>query len=138
MSTEAMRPEIGQWYSRSDKGELFQVVGRDETSRSIEIQTIDGEIDEIEPDEWTALPLERAAAPEDWTAPIDDVETDDLGYSETAMSEADWTEPLQSVKAENGEPWEALESDEERDTLDEGVPAEPFIAEVPEASPRLR
>jgi hypothetical protein len=104
-------PEIGQWYARTDKGELFRVVARDDKSRTIEIQYFDGDLDEIDAETWGMLPLERSAPPEDWTAPIDDVETDDLDYTETQMSPTDWTQPLQPI-ARAGEAWE--------DTQEEG------------------
>jgi hypothetical protein len=46
------------------------------------------------------LPLEQVEAPEDWTAPLDDVEIDDLGYSETDMTTGDWTRSLQPIAKE--------------------------------------
>ncbi len=138
MNNESVgRPEIGQWYARADKGELFQVVGRDDESRTIEIQTYDGEVDEIDSETWRTLPLERTDPPEDWTAPMDDVEQDDLGYSETDMKPADWSQPLQPVRTER-ESWEEAEPEEERDVLGEGTPAEPFSADIPEANRRSR
>ena len=96
--------QVGQWYARWDKGEIFQVIGIDEESRTIEIQTFDGDLDEIEKDAWAGLPLALAAQPEDWTGPVDDVERDDLGYSETDMTGADWSEPLQQLRADREEP----------------------------------
>jgi Family of unknown function (DUF6763) len=95
MNTGVGRARVGQWYLRWDKGEIFQVTGYDEASGTIEIQSFDGDLDEIEEDSWKQLPLGLAEPPEDWTGPVDDVERDDLGYSETDMRGADWTEPLQ-------------------------------------------
>jgi hypothetical protein len=95
---------IGQWYASADKGEIFHVVGFDEDSQTIGIQTFDGDLDEIDRDAWSALPLALAAPPEDWTGPVDDVERDDLGYSETDMTGADWSEPLRQLRAEGEEP----------------------------------
>ena len=100
----AGRAQVGQWYARRDKGETFQVIGVDEASRTVEIQAFDGDLDEIDEDTWAALPLALAAQPEDWTGPVDDVERDDLGYSETEMTGADWSEPLQQLRAEREEP----------------------------------
>lgn len=40
----------------------------------------------IDAETWALLPLERVEPPEDVTAPVDDIETDDLGYSETGMT----------------------------------------------------
>lgn len=132
MNSYVGRPEIGAWYARLDKGEAFRVVGFDDRSRTIEIQSFDGDIDEIAEDAWQTLPLERSEPPEDWTGPIDDVEADDLGYSETAMAAADWTRPLQPLKTES-EPWEDAEPEDERDALGEGSPSEPLSADLPEA-----
>ncbi|RPI60795.1 MAG: hypothetical protein EHM50_06770, partial [Lysobacterales bacterium] len=117
-------PEIGQWYARGDKGEQFRVIGRDNESRAIEIQTFDGDIDEIDAETWGTLSLERVEPPEDSTAPLDDVELDDLGYTETAMAGADWSGPLQPLPAPR-EAWEDPEAEEDRDALGEGTPAEP-------------
>jgi Family of unknown function (DUF6763) len=135
MNMSVGRPEIGQWYARADKGESFRVVGRDDESRTIEIQSFDGDIDEIDAETWSTLPLERSEPPEDWTAPMDDVEADDLGYTETDMAPADWARPLQPLRVE-GESWEETEPEEERDALGEGTPAEPLSAEVPETNER--
>jgi hypothetical protein len=116
---------------------MFQVVGRDANSRAIEIQSFDGELDEIDAETWATLPLERAEPPEDWTGPMDDVETDDLGYSETEMAPVDFTQPLQPVRVER-ENWEDSEPEEERDPLGEGTPEEPFTADLPEADRQTR
>ena len=105
MNTGVGRPRIGQWYTRWDKGEIFQVVGYDPNSRMIETQTFDGDVDEVDHETWIGLPLGFAEPPEDWTGPVDDVERDDLGYSETDMSGPDWSEPMRSLRAgeEEGE-----------------------------------
>jgi len=137
MDANFVRPEIGQWYMRGDKGQLFRVVGRDDKSRAIEVQSMDGDVDEIDSEIWATLPLQRAEPPEDWTAPVDDVETDDLGYSETEMTAADWTQPLQPLQVES-ESWEDTEPEEERDVLGEGTPDEPFTEDTPEAEERGR
>ena len=60
----------------------------DRESETIEIQEFDGGLDEFEFDEWRQLYLEEAAAPEDWTGPVDEVDKDDLGYSDLGAEEA--------------------------------------------------
>jgi hypothetical protein len=67
-------PEIGTWYRHLDKGEVFQVVGLDDASSTIEIQSVGGDLDEIDADSWGTLPLVPTAPPEDSSAAIDDVE----------------------------------------------------------------
>ena len=137
MNTGVGRARIGQWYLRWDKGEVFQVTGRDERSRTLEIQTFDGDLDEVDEAAWTTLPLSLAEPPEDWTGPIDDVETDDLGYSETAMTPEDWAEPLQPLRASE-EAWEDPQEESERDPEGEGLPVEGLTLDEPTARDRLR
>jgi len=132
MNVNVGRAEIGQWYTRADKGEAFQVVGYDERARTIEIQTFGGDVDEIDDDAWAALELERSEPPENFTGPLDDIETGDLGFADTEMKPREWSEPLQTVKVQ-GEPWEETVAEEERDALGEGASPEPFIVDLPEA-----
>lgn len=114
MNTGVGKPRIGQWYLRWDKGEAFQVTGIDEHSKTIEVQTFDGDLDELDEDTWRVLPLGFAEPPEDWTGPVDDVEVDDLGYSETDMTTRDWNRPLQPfAAAEEAEETEGEEEGEE-------------------------
>ena len=109
---------VGQWYLRWDKGEIFQVTGCDKQAGTIEIQTFDGDLDEIDDETWRVLPLGLAEPPEDWTGPVDDVEHDDLGYSETHMTGADWAGPLQSYRPVP-EAWEETAAEEEGPSVDE-------------------
>jgi len=118
MNAGVGKAEIGEWYTRADKGEVFQVVGIDERAHTIEIQVFDGDLDEIDEETWGALPLERCAPPEDWTGPVDEVEPDDLGYSDTAMRPADWREPLQPVRP-GEESWSGVPPESEGDASGE-------------------
>lgn len=103
---------VGQWYLRWDKGEIFQVTACDARAGTVEIQTFDGDLDQIDDETWRSLPLGLAEPPEDWTGPIDDVERDDLGYSETDMSAADWAEPLEPYRRAP-EAWQTTIADAE-------------------------
>jgi len=122
MNTGVGRARVGQWYLRWDKGEAFQVTGYDEPSHTIEIQTFDGDVDEIDEETWTALPLGLAEPPEDWTGPVDDVERDDLGYSETDMRGEDWRQPLEPFPP-GKEAWEDT-SEGEPPAVSPDTPAE--------------
>lgn len=137
MNTGVGRAQIGQWYLRQDKGEEFLVTGLDESSRTIEIQTFDGDIDEIDEEAWTSLPLELGEPPEDWTGPLDDVETDDLGVTETLMTANDWSAPLQPLVT-SGEAWEQTTDETENDPEGDGAPEEELVLDYPIASVRLR
>lgn len=88
--THEFNPEIGQWYRRFDKGDRFEIVAVDEDAGIVEAQYFDGNIEEFELTDWFLLPIEQIAEPEDWTGPMDDIEPDDLGYSETELGTSDW------------------------------------------------
>jgi hypothetical protein len=118
-----LKPVTGQWYRHLDKGQTFRVLSVERDKELIETQHFDGDLEEFEFAEWFAMDLEQAAEPEDWTGPIDDVETDDLGYSETAMAEPDWRASLDANKPV-GEKWEDETPEDERDKRDEGEPTE--------------
>jgi hypothetical protein len=135
MNERVGEARIGQWYQRHDKGELFVVTGRDASSGAIEIQSFDGDVDEIETNAWSALPLEFAEAPEDWSGPLD-LDPEDVRYSETAMTTGDWNEPLQPIR-ETAESWEETTPEDERDPLAEGEPTEESLAANPAAAARV-
>lgn len=122
---------IGHWYRHLDKGEIFQIIGLDIGTKSIVTQSFDGDIDEFSEEDWITLPVGLAEPPEDWTGPIDAVDVNDLGYSETDMAATDWDEPLQPLVAAS-EAWEDS-SDEERDPEGEGLPVEDFVLDNPDA-----
>jgi hypothetical protein len=73
---EMAAPEVGNWYQRGDTGELLQVVSVD--AASIQIQSFDGQLDSVEAEDWGDLELTAAAAPEDWTGPLGEMEADDV------------------------------------------------------------
>ncbi len=74
----AAKPEVGDWYENQDTDELFQVVSLDAASGAVQIQSFDGEVDSIEEEDWEQLRLVAAAAPEDWTGALGDVDPDDV------------------------------------------------------------
>jgi len=93
MDTSTGGPEIGRWYRHLDKGEMFQVVGFDEKSGTVEIQAFDGDLDEIDADAWDERLLVPAEPPEDWTGPMGEIERDDLGYTNDEPPQASPTQP---------------------------------------------
>jgi len=93
--TTKIEPVVSQWYRHLDKGQQFYVTAYDEDEGTIEIQHFDGDVEEMDLDDWHELAIEPIEPPEDWTGPVDDVERDDLGYVETDMTSEDWAEPLQ-------------------------------------------
>lgn len=93
-------PEIGQWYQDAAEDQLFEVVAIDESSGSIEIQYLDGEVSEIDSDTWGDMVILTAEPPEDWRAsyalsPEDDFDND------TVFRPDSHGDPLSSLDADS-------------------------------------
>ena len=97
MSTE-IDPIVDNWYSHLDKGQRFYVVAVDLDEGLVEIQHFDGDLEEVEYDEWYSMDLEPCEPPENWSGPVDIAEQDDFGTEITDTLAADWSEPLQELK----------------------------------------
>jgi hypothetical protein len=130
-------PIVGQWYLHRDKGEMFRVVAVDTTQDYIEIQSFDGDVEELETAAWQAMDIEAAEAPEDWTGPLDDIELDDLGLTETDMTPQDWRQPLEPIQAAE-EPWQDARPPDELEEEEEGRPIEPYAQEQETVRDRTR
>ena len=77
MIIHVARAEIGQWYAQAGSDELFRVVGLDERSQTIELQSLEGDLGEIDAETWSALKLRHCPYPEGRTGPRDDVDSCD-------------------------------------------------------------
>jgi hypothetical protein len=87
-------PIIGNWYRNQETGNDFEVVALDEDAQTIEIQYFDGEVEELDLDAWYELAIESIEAPEDWSGPFDELESDDLGYDENEDSRPEENEEV--------------------------------------------
>lgn len=74
-------PAVGHWYQNPDLSK-FEVIALGEDDGIIEIQYFDGYLDEVEFDVWPQMGLEAISAPENWTEAYDDIERDDLRYTD--------------------------------------------------------
>jgi uncharacterized protein DUF6763 len=75
-------PVIGRWYKDVENNLTFSVVAIEEDGEQIEVQYVNGDIGEYDNDSWYNSTFDYVEAPEDWTAPYDELEDDDLGYSD--------------------------------------------------------
>lgn len=79
LSKQNIEPVIGDWYS--SHGQLFEVVATDEAEGVIEIQHADGNLEEMELEDWMirvrAGSLDKAESPEDAAAATDHQEDED-------------------------------------------------------------
>jgi hypothetical protein len=109
------KPIVNQWYRHLDKGQQFQVTAFDEDEGTVEIQHFDGDVEELDLENWYQLEIEPIAPPEDWTGPVDDIERDDLGYTETGMTREDWEAPLREEGVRERPETEEAEAGEEEE-----------------------
>ncbi len=70
-------PIVGQWYEDLENEETFQVLKVDEDREIVEIQHLDGDIEELDVDDWAELDLETIEEPEGWSGSQGDDEDDD-------------------------------------------------------------
>ena len=119
-------PIVGNWYQHLDKGQSFFVVAIEPRSNLVEIQYFNGDLDELDRDQWRDLDIDLAEAPENWSGAMDIAEQDDYGTEITDTSAADWHEPLQEIKLQPSDT-----DGELNDPLGEGFPEEePIDGEV--------
>lgn len=75
-------PILSDWYLDAASGRTFRIVAIDGESDSIEVQYFNGDISEFDFASWFESEFSPIEPPKDWSAPFDDVENDDLGYSD--------------------------------------------------------
>lgn len=79
-------PIVNRWYRDLEQGYTFQVIARDDQQDTVEIQYFDGDLEEMDLEEWNVMALEPIEPPEDWTGSIDHIERDDLRYTDTGIT----------------------------------------------------
>lgn len=101
-------PVPGQWYENLEDEESFRVLTVDEDSELVEIEYLDGEIEEIDLETWHEMDLEQTDEPEGW-AESDDEDEDEEEEEEDDEDEDDWDEDEDD---EDDEDWDEDEEDE--------------------------
>ncbi len=81
-------PVPSQWYENVEEEESFRVLSVDEDSELIEIEYLDGDIEEIDLEAWHEMDLERIEEPEGWSE-SDDEDEDDLDDDDDEEDEDD-------------------------------------------------
>jgi hypothetical protein len=93
-------PVKGQWYENIEEDETFRVLSVDEDGELVEIEYLDGDIEELDLDTWHELDLERIEEPEGWAADEaedaakdkkdDDEDEEDEDLDEDDEDDEDW------------------------------------------------
>jgi len=70
-------PVAGQWYQNVEEDEQFRVLSVDEDSELIEIEYLDGDIEEMDVESWHEMDLEKIAEPEGWSESEEEEDEDE-------------------------------------------------------------
>lgn len=104
-------PVVGQWYENIDENESFRVLSVDEDAELVEIEYLDGDIEEIDLDTWAEFDLDKIEQPEGWSG--EDVGgDDDEEEEEEEEDEDDWDEDEDDEDDEDDDWDEDEEGDE--------------------------
>jgi hypothetical protein len=100
-------PVAGQWYENIDENESFRVLSVDEDSELIEIEYLDGDIEELDLDTWQEFDLDKIDQPEGWSGADDDEEDEKEKKEEKDELEETWDED----EDEDDEDWDEDEEE---------------------------
>ena len=99
-------PVKGQWYENAEEQETFRVLAVDEDSELVEIEYLDGDIEELDLEEWRELDLELIDEPEGWSDEDDDWDEEDDEEEEEEEDDDeddDWDEDEEDGWEEDGD-----------------------------------
>jgi len=94
-----LSPTIGDWYQNTDSGAIFEIVAVDEDDETIELQHLDGEVEEYDFEQWQEMGITRVSAPEDWR----------VGFE---ISREDAPNPDAVIHPDTGDVFEDLDEDD--------------------------
>jgi hypothetical protein len=101
-------PVVGQWYENIDENDSFRVLSVDEDAELIEIEYLDGDIEEIDVDTWAEFDLDKIEQPEGWSGA-------DVGVKDKEEEDDDDDED---------DDWDEDDDDDDEDDLDEDDPGD--------------
>jgi hypothetical protein len=101
-------PVRGQWYENLEEEESFRVLSVDEDSERVEIEYLDGDIEELDIEAWHEMDLEPIQEPEGWSA-ADDEEEDKKEAEED--DDDDWDEDDDDDDDDDDEDWDEDEDE---------------------------
>ena len=83
-------PTAGQWYENLEEEEQFRVLSVDEDSELIEIEYLDGDIEEIDVEAWHEMDLDMIAEPEGWSDADEDEDEEEEEEEDEDEDDDDW------------------------------------------------
>lgn len=94
------RPMVDIWYKASN-GAIFEVVATDEKDDAIEIQYLDGSLEELDDDVWESLDPKVIAPPREALAEASDSDEGEADYEDAIDldgNEGDWSSSLEEYE----------------------------------------
>ena len=104
-------PVPGKWYEDLEEEESFRVLKVDEDAELIEIEHLDGEIEEIDLETWHELDLEPTEEPEGW-AESEEEEEEEEEEEDEDEDDDDWDEDDDDEDDDDDDDWDEDEEDE--------------------------
>ncbi len=99
-------PVKGQWYENVEEDDSFRVLSVDEDADLVEIEYLDGDIEEMDIEAWHEMDLEQRAEPEGWAESQKDEDEDD---------DEDWDEDDDEDEDDEDDEDDDLDEDEDED-----------------------
>jgi hypothetical protein len=85
-------PVAGKWYRDLEEDETFRVLSVDEDQELVEIEHLDGDVEEVDLDTWHEMDVEPTEEPEGWSGSGDDEDEEVDEEEEEDEDEDDWDE----------------------------------------------
>ena len=104
-------PVVGQWYENIDENESFRVLSVDEDAELIEVEYLDGDVEEIDLETWQEFDLDKIEEPEGWTGSRAEAEDED----EEEEDDEDEEELDEDEDEDDDEDWDEDEDEEENE-----------------------
>jgi hypothetical protein len=101
-------PVKGQWYENVEDDETFRVLSVDEDAELVEIEYLDGDIEELDIDAWHEMDLERIEEPEGWAAQEAEDDEEEEEDEEDEDEDDDWDDDDEDDEDDD---WEDEEED---------------------------
>lgn len=116
MVSRDYEPVSGQWYENVEEEESFRVLSVDEDSELVEIEYLDGDVEEIDLETWHEMDLEPIDEPEGWAGsskhPEDDDEDDSAEKEEDEDEDDDEDDDWDDDDEDDDEDWDDDEDDD--------------------------
>ena len=100
-------PVPGQWYENLEDEESFRVLTVDEDSELVEIEYLDGEIEEIDLETWHEMDLDQIDEPEGWSESEEDEDEEEEEEEDDEDEDDDWDDD-----EDDEDDWDEDEEDE--------------------------